>query len=59
MRTNIEIDDKLMAKALQIKNISTKKQAVEKGLELLVRLENQAKILNLWGKVELDDEAFK
>ncbi|QQL49117.1 hypothetical protein [Mucilaginibacter ginkgonis] len=48
-----------MAKALNIHDIKTKKQAVEKGLELLVRLENQTRLLDLWGKVELDDEAFK
>jgi Arc/MetJ family transcription regulator len=59
MRTNIEIDDDLMAKALKVNNIKSKKQAVEKGLELLVRMENQKKLLDLWGKIEFDDEAYK
>jgi Arc/MetJ family transcription regulator len=33
MRTNIEIDDKLMADVLKGGNIKTKKEAVEKGLD--------------------------
>ncbi len=59
MRTNIEIDDDLMAKALKVHNIKSKKQAVEKGLELLVQLENQKKLLDLRGKIKFDDEAYK
>jgi Arc/MetJ family transcription regulator len=35
MRTNIEIDDQLMARALQLSGLPTKKAAVERGLELL------------------------
>lgn len=59
MRTNIDIDDKLMNRALKVSNLKTKKQAVEKGLELLIRMENQKKILDLWGKIAIDDEAYK
>ena len=59
MRTNIEINDKLMAEVLKVSNIKTKKEAVEKGLELLLRVQNQSKILKLRGKVQFDDEAYK
>jgi len=59
MRTNIEIDDKLMAKAQRVTNIKTKKDVVNKALELLVTMENQKSLLSLWGKVEIDDEAYQ
>ena len=55
MRTNIEIDDKLMSEALKVTNIKTKKQVVEKAIELLIRLENQKSILSLKGKVNFFD----
>ena len=37
MRTNIEIDDDLMARAMQAGPYKTKKDAVEAGLKLLAR----------------------
>lgn len=55
MRTNIEIDDALIAKAQKLGNIKTKKAVVEKALELFIRLENQKKIADLWGKIEFFD----
>ena len=59
MRTNIEIDDKLMAEVLRDSNIKTKKEAVEKGLELLLRMKKQFQIFELRGKIQFDEEAFK
>jgi Arc/MetJ family transcription regulator len=38
MRTNIDIDDELMRKAIAATGLRTKKAAVEEGLKLLVRL---------------------
>ncbi|MGF7081866.1 type II toxin-antitoxin system VapB family antitoxin [Mucilaginibacter sp. UYCu711] len=58
MRTNIEIDDELMAKAQKATNIKTKKALVEKGLQLLVSMGNQKDLINLWGKVKVDDKAY-
>jgi Arc/MetJ family transcription regulator len=58
MRTNIEIDDELMAKAQKASNIKTKKAVVKKALELLVTMENQKSLLSLWGKVAIDDQAY-
>lgn len=43
MRTNIEIDDTLLAKAMKASGHKTKRAAVEEGLRLLVRLRGQAK----------------
>jgi Arc/MetJ family transcription regulator len=59
MRTNIEIDDRLMATAQKISKIKTKRQMVEKALEVYIALDNQKNILDMWGKVEVDDEAYK
>ncbi|GAA3977958.1 type II toxin-antitoxin system VapB family antitoxin [Mucilaginibacter dorajii] len=59
MRTNIEIDDDLMAKAQKLSNIKTKKGIIEEALKLYVTIENQQKLAHLWGKVEIDDKAFE
>jgi Arc/MetJ family transcription regulator len=45
MRTNIEIDDKLMAQAIRLTGLSTKRAVVEEGLRLLVRVRKQAQAL--------------
>jgi len=58
MRTNIEIDDELMAKAQKASKIKTKKALVEKGLQLLISMESQKDLLDLWGKVQIDDKAY-
>ena len=51
MRTNIDIDDELMAAAQLASGLPTKEAAVEAGLQLLVRLKAQEDILALAGKV--------
>lgn len=59
MRTNIEIDDKLMADVLQATGMKTKKDAVELGLQTLLRLKQQENIRKLRGQItwegNLDD----
>jgi len=45
MRTNIEIDDKLMAQAIKVTSLPTKRAVVEEGLRLLVRVRKQAQAL--------------
>ena len=52
MRTNIVIDDKLMDDALKVTGYSTKKEAVEQGLKLLVVRGEQQKIRALKGKLQ-------
>ena len=44
MRTNIEIDDKLMNDALRLTGVKTKREAVELGLRTLLRLRQQEEI---------------
>lgn len=51
MRTNIVIDDQLMAEALKATGLRTKKDAVEQGLKLLIRLNQQQEIRKLRGKL--------
>jgi Arc/MetJ family transcription regulator len=45
MRTNIEIDDQLLSRAMAASGSKTKKAAVEEGLRMLVRVRGQAKAL--------------
>ena len=56
MRTNIEIDDELMKKALALSGLRTKKAVVEEALKLLIRLRDQRKILELAGKVKWEGD---
>jgi Arc/MetJ family transcription regulator len=51
MRTNIEIDDKLMADTLRATGLRTKREAVELGLRTLLRLRKQAALKRLRGKI--------
>ena len=52
MRTNIVIDDKLMRETLRATGLKTKREAVEQGLQLLLRLQKQAEIRQLRGKLK-------
>ncbi|MCP4608223.1 MAG: type II toxin-antitoxin system VapB family antitoxin [Planctomycetes bacterium] len=51
MRTNVVIDDNLMDSALKVSGLRTKKDAIEEGLRLLVRMNSQAEIRGLRGKL--------
>ncbi len=56
MRTNIVIDDKLMADALKVTGLQTKKEAVEEGLKTLIRLNKQAGLRTLKGKLKWEGD---
>lgn len=51
MRTNIIIDDTLMTDALKASGVKTKKEAVELGLRMLIRLKQQRELRSLRGKL--------
>ncbi|HTV60734.1 MAG TPA: type II toxin-antitoxin system VapB family antitoxin [Verrucomicrobiae bacterium] len=51
MRTNIEIDDRLMSAAMRSSGARTKRATVEAGLKLLVQVRRQAGIRRLRGKI--------
>jgi len=55
MRTNIEIDDKLMADAMEAGGHKTKREAVEAGLRLVARRKVYDGLLALRGKLHWDD----
>jgi Arc/MetJ family transcription regulator len=56
VRTNIEIDDKLMARALKATGLSSKRAVVEEGLRLLVKLRGQAKVRESFGKYPMHND---
>jgi Arc/MetJ family transcription regulator len=51
MRTNIIIDDFLMEEAISISNCRTKKEVVEKALQLLIAVSKQQNITKFKGKL--------
>lgn len=48
-RTNIDIDEGLIRKARRLTQLKTKRQIVDKALELLVRSEDRKAILRYYG----------
>jgi Arc/MetJ family transcription regulator len=52
MRTNMVIDDELMAETLRLTGLKTKREAVELGLRTLLRLLQQEEIRRLRGKLD-------
>ena len=56
MRTNIVIDDSLMAEAIKLTQLKTKKAVVETGLRLLIQVKKQERIKGLRGKINWDGD---
>lgn len=56
MRTNIDIDDELMARAMQAGPYKTKREAVEAGLKLLTRQAAYREILKWRGKLKWEGD---
>jgi Arc/MetJ family transcription regulator len=52
MRTNVVIDDELMAEALERTGLNTKKAVIEEALRTLVRLKKQEQVRSLRGKLQ-------
>ena len=51
MRTNIDLDEKLVSNGLKLSGLRTKKELVNTALREFVRRKNQKKILELRGKI--------
>ncbi len=51
MRTNIDIDDRLMRQAIRASGARTKRAAVEAGLRLLIQTRAQTGIRRLRGQI--------
>ena len=56
MRTNIDIDDRLMEEAMKSSGSRTKRAAVEAGLRLLIQTRAQTSIRKLRGKVKWEGD---
>ena len=55
MRTNIDIDDKLMEAAMSTGNFKTKREAVEEGLRMIKRRKEYDALLAARGTLHWDD----
>jgi Arc/MetJ family transcription regulator len=51
MRTNIEIDDEVLAKAMKFSGLKTKRETIDAALRRFNQLEAQKEILKLRGKI--------
>lgn len=56
MATNIELNEVLLSKAMQLGSIKTKKDAVNEALSEYVQRREQLKVLDLFGTVEYDED---
>jgi|JI10StandDraft_1071094.scaffolds.fasta_scaffold776757_2 Arc/MetJ family transcription regulator len=54
MRTNVEIDEKLMTEALRLTKITTKKQVIEIALKELIKKALREELRQMRGKVAWD-----
>ena len=56
MRTNIEIDDDLMAEALRRSGAATKRAVVEEALKLLIQTRRQGALRKWRGKIKWEGD---
>jgi len=56
VRTNIEIDDRLMREALRLTGVRTKREAVDLALRELVARHRQLGVLRLRGRVHWEGD---
>lgn len=56
MKTSIVINDQLVQTAMTMSGLKTKKEVVEKALELMIQLLNQESIRNLRGKLKWEGD---
>ena len=52
MRTNIDLDDRLIALSARLTGLKTKRAIVQEALRLLVKTYRQRKVRSLRGKLE-------
>jgi Arc/MetJ family transcription regulator len=55
MRTNIDLDDEMIARGLSLTGAKTKRQLVHLALEELVRSRTRRNLLDLAGQVEFKE----
>jgi Arc/MetJ family transcription regulator len=55
MATNLELDDALVLRAMQVTGIRTKKALVEEALRVLIRQNEQREVRDLRGRLHWGD----
>jgi Arc/MetJ family transcription regulator len=55
MRTNIVLDDELVAEAFSVCEAKTKKELIHLALKELVRIKKKKNLLDLAGRIQLDE----
>lgn len=56
MRTNIVIDEDLMAKAMKLLGLKTKRATVEEALRIIISLKEQKQIRSFRGQLKWDGD---
>lgn len=56
MRTNIDLDENLIIRGLQLSGLRTKKDLVNMALKEFIRRKDQKKILELRGKIRWEGD---
>ena len=56
MRTNIDVNEELLNKVLELSKLKTKKEAVDQALQNYLRILSQKELLKLRGKVKWEGD---
>jgi Arc/MetJ family transcription regulator len=56
MRTNVDLDDALVAEAFRLTGVRTKRALLHLALEELVRIKKKANLAELAGKITFEDD---
>lgn len=56
MRTNIVLDDELVARAQELSGIKTKREVVDQALRTFIRIQEQTRVRALRGKLRWEGD---
>ena len=56
MRTNIDINDALIAQAMQLTGLRTKREVVERGLQQLIQTAQRPSLRSMFGRGDIADD---
>lgn len=56
MRTNVVIDDELMAQAMESSGLTTKRAVIEEALRTLIRVKTQERVRELRGQLHWEGD---
>ena len=59
MRTNVVLDDQLVATAMKLTGLKTKRAVLDEALRTLVRLRKQTDLRKLYGKLRWEGDLAK